>query len=131
MEGMEVREGYRYTRTHQWMKEDGDTALVGITDYAQSQLGGIVFINLPEVGDGVTAGEPLGDVESTKVVSDVHSPVSGTVREINEALADEPDMANGDPYGAWFIRVGDVSGTAELLSAQEYRAYLEGLDKGE
>ncbi len=121
---MNIREDCSYTRTHQWMREENGTALVGITDYAQSQLGGIVFINLPEAGDTVTAGEPFGEVESTKVVSEVHSPVSGTVRAVNEPLADEPERINEDPYEAWFIEVEDVTGTAELLTAQEYRAYL-------
>ncbi len=106
------------------MREENGTVLVGITDYAQSQLGGIVFINLPEVGDVVTAGEPFGEVESTKVVSDVHSPVSGTVKAVNEPLADEPERANEDPYEAWFIEVGNVTDTAELLTAREYRDYL-------
>lgn len=124
---MEVREGYYYIKTHQWMREEDGVILVGITDYAQSQLGGIVFVNLPETGDEVTAGEPFGEVESTKVVSDVHSPVSGTVKAVNEPLADEPEMANEDPYGAWFIQVEHVTQTAELLTADEYRAYLEQL----
>ncbi len=124
---MTIREDCKYTKTHQWMREENGAVLVGITDYAQSQLGGIVFVNLPEAGDAVTAGEPFGEVESTKVVSDIHSPVSGTVAEINEDTADEPDRLNEDPYGAWLIRVEDVTETAELLTAEEYAAYLETL----
>lgn len=109
------------------MREENGAALVGITDYAQSQLGGIVFVNLPETGDEVTSGEPFGEVESTKVVSDIHSPVSGTVKEINDSAADEPERINDDPYGTWLIRVEDVTDTAELLTAEEYAAYLETL----
>ena len=124
---MTIREDCKYTKTHQWMREENDVVLVGITDYAQSQLGGIVFVNLPEVGDAVNAGEPFGEVESTKVVSDIHSPVSGTVAAINEDAADEPDRLNDDPYGAWLIRVENVTETAELLTAEEYAAYLETL----
>ena len=124
---MTIREDCKYTKTHQWMREEDGAVLVGITDYAQSQLGGIVFVNLPEAGDAVTAGEPFGEVESTKVVSDIHSPVSGTVAETNEDAADEPDRLNEDPYGAWLIRVEDVTETAELLTAEEYAAYLETL----
>lgn len=124
---MTIREDCKYTKTHQWMREEDGAVLVGITDYAQSQLGGIVFVNLPEAGDAVTAGEPFGEVESTKVVSDIHAPVSGTVTEINEDTADEPDRLNEDPYGAWLIRVEDVTETAELLTAEEYAAYLETL----
>ena len=124
---MTIREDLQYTKTHQWMREEDGAVLVGITDYAQSQLGGIVFVNLPEAGDAVTAGEPFGEVESTKVVSDIPSPVSGTAAEINETAADEPDRLNEDPYGAWLIRVEGVTETAELLTAEEYTAYLETL----
>ncbi len=127
---MRVRENYKYTRTHQWLSEEGGSALVGITDYAQEQLGGIVFVSLPEEGEAVTAGRPFAEVESAKVVSEVHSPVSGIVCEVNEALADEPDMANEDPYGAWFVRVEGITARAELLSAAEYSAYVEGLLAG-
>lgn len=124
---MTIREDCKYTKTHQWMREEDGAVLVGITDYAQSQLGGIVFVNLPEVGDAVTAGDSLGEVESTKVVSDICSPVSGTVAAVNEAAADEPDRINEDPYGAWLIRVENVAETVELLTAEGYAAYLETL----
>ena len=124
---MTIREDCKYIKTHQWMREEDGSVLVGITDYAQSQLGGIVFLNLPEAGDAVTAGESFGEVESAKVVSDIHSPVSGTVAEANEDAADEPDQLNEDPYGVWLIRVKDVKETAELLTAEEYAAYLETL----
>ena len=125
---MIIREDCKYVKTHQWLREENGAVLVGITDYAQSQLGGIVFVNLPEAGDEVTAGEPFGDVESTKVVSDIHSPVSGTVVESNETIADEPDRINEDPYSAWLIRVENVTETAELLTPEEYAKYLETLE---
>ena len=124
---MTIREDCKYTKTHQWMREEGGAVLVGITDYAQTQLGGIVFVNLPEAGDTVTAGEPFGEVESTKVVSDIHSPVNGTVAEVNGEVADEPERLNEDPYIAWLIRVEDVTKMTELLTAEEYAAYLETL----
>lgn len=125
--GTEIRENCRYLKTHQWMREENGAILVGITDYAQAQLGGIVFVNLPEVGDEIIAGESFGEVESTKVVSEMHSPVSGTVAETNEEAADEPDRINEDPYGSWLIRVENITGMNELLSAKEYAEYLDQL----
>lgn len=124
---MELRDDLKYTRTHQWVRLEGKTAVIGITDHAQSQLGGIVFVNLPDVGDELTAGEPLGEVESVKVVADVHSPVSGRVAEVNEAAADEPETVNADPYGVWLVKAENVTGYAELMTAEEYRAFLDGL----
>ena len=99
----------KYTKDDEWVRFDGDDAYIGITDYAQSELGDLVFVNLPEVGDAVFAGEPLGDVESVKAVADVFSPVSGIVLEINEDLLDDASLINSDPYGSWFIKVGSVS----------------------
>ncbi len=115
-----------YTKTHEWVlfAEDG-TAAVGITDYAQDQLGDLVFVNLPEAGDPVTAGESFADVESVKAVSDVLSPVTGEVEEINETLADEPQRMNQAPYESWFIKVKNVTDRAELLDADAYRAFVE------
>ena len=104
--------------------KDTNSAVVGLTDYAQSELGDLVFVNLPEVGDTVEAGEVFGDVESVKAVSDVYSPVTGEVTEINEELLDSPELINDDAYEAWFIKVKDVSGTEELLSAEEYEAFV-------
>lgn len=112
-----------YSKSHEWVRKEGGSATIGLTDYAQSELGDLVFVNLPEVGDEVTAGEALGDVESVKAVSDVYSPVSGRVAEINEALLDAPESINEDPYGAWFIRVEDITDEEELLDAQEYEAF--------
>ena len=115
----------RYTETHEWVlfAEDG-TAAVGITDYAQDQLGDLVFVNLPEPGDPVTAGESFADVESVKAVSDVLSPVTGEVAEVNETLADEPERMNRDPYGSWFVRVKGISGQADLMDADAYQAFV-------
>lgn len=122
---MATLEGLKYTKSHEWVKENEDgTVLVGLTDYAQQELGDLVFVNLPEVGDAVTAGEPLGDVESVKAVSDVFCPVSGTVAEINEELLDAPQLINETPYEAWMIKVENVGDFEELLSAAEYEAFI-------
>ena len=113
----------KYTKDDEWVRYDGDVAYIGITDYAQSELGDLVFVNLPEVGDAVFAGEPLGDVESVKAVADVFCPVSGEVLEINEDLLDDAALINNDPYGAWFIKVGNITETVDFLTADEYDAY--------
>ena len=112
-----------YAKTHEWVRKDGDTYIIGITDYAQHALGDVVFVNLPQEGDEVTAGESFGDVESVKAVSDVMSPVSGNICAVNEELADAPELLNSDPYGAWIIKVQDVSDTEELLDAASYEAF--------
>jgi len=119
---MILKEELKYSKSHEWIALDGDTAVVGLTDYAQSELGDLVFVNLPEVGDTV---EVFGDVESVKAVSDVYSPVTGEVTEINEELLDTPELVNDDAYKAWFIKVKDVSATEELLTADEYKAFVE------
>ncbi|MEA5050626.1 MAG: glycine cleavage system protein GcvH [Oscillospiraceae bacterium] len=113
----------QYAKTHEWLSREGDTVKIGISDFAQSELGDLVFVNLPQAGDPVTAGEVFADVESVKAVSDIYSPVTGTVVAVNEALLDAPQTINADPYGAWFVEVGDVTDTAELLSAQAYEAH--------
>ena len=115
----------QYSRSHEWLNLDGDTAVIGISDFAQHELGDVVFINLPEVGDEVTAGEAFGDVESVKAVSDLISPVSGTVLEINEELLDSPELLNDDPYANWIIKVENVTDTEELLSAAAYADFCE------
>lgn len=125
---MEIREELRYSEDHEWVLIDGDVAVVGITDYAQSELGDLVFVNLPEVDDEVEAGETFADVESVKAVSDVLSPVSGTVAEINEELLDSPEKINEAPYDAWLIKVSDFEEADDLMSADEYKTYLEGLE---
>ncbi|HPE15506.1 MAG TPA: glycine cleavage system protein GcvH [Oscillospiraceae bacterium] len=115
-----------YTKSHEWVRElDDESVLVGITDFAQHELGDLVFVNLPEVGDDVVAGEPFADVESVKAVSDVYSPVTGRVAEINEALLDAPQLINEAPYEAWFIRVEDVADTEDYLSAEDYVAFTQ------
>ena len=112
-----------YSRDDEWLRYDGDVAYVGITDYAQSELGDLVFVNLPEVDDPVYAGEAFGDVESVKAVADVMSPVTGVVLEVNEDLLDDASLINSDPYGSWFIKVGSITDTAELLTAEGYEEY--------
>lgn len=123
---MEVREELKYTATHEWVKDLGNGLWeVGITDFAQSELGDIVFINLPEVGDEVVKEEAFGDIESVKAVSDIYSPVSGTVREINEEVVDRAEAINNAPYEAWLIRVENVTDCVELLDAQQYQEVCE------
>ena len=113
----------KYSKSHEWVRMDGDVAVIGISDFAQDALGDLVFVNLPQVGDEVTAGEAFGDVESVKAVSDLLSPVTGTVAEINEELLDAPENLNNDPYGAWIIKVENVTAIDELLDAAAYEAF--------
>jgi glycine cleavage system H protein len=113
----------KYTKDHEWMVMEGDIAVIGISDFAQDALGDVVFINLPEVGDTVTAGESFGDVESVKAVSDVNSPVTGVIVAVNEDLADSPENLNSDPYGSWIIKVENITETEELLDAAAYQAF--------
>lgn len=115
----------KFSKTHEWISKDGDIYTVGISDYAQKALGDVVFVNLPEVDDEVTAGEAFGDVESVKAVSDLISPVSGTVTEINEALEDSPELLNSDPYGAWIIKVTGVTETEDLMDEETYKAFCD------
>ena len=113
----------KYTKSHEWVKYEDGVAVVGISDFAQDALGDVVFVNLPAVGDEVTAGESFGDVESVKAVSDLVSPVSGVVCAINEELEDSPECLNEDPYGAWIIKVENVTEEEELLAADAYEAF--------
>lgn len=125
---MELPEDLRYTREHEWVALQGDVAIVGITDHAQEQLGDVVYVELPGVGDRVSKAEPFGVVESTKAVSDVYAPISGEVTEINDDLPDNPELVNEDPYGdGWLVKiqVADPSELDDLMSAAEYRAFLE------
>ncbi|MCQ4770467.1 glycine cleavage system protein GcvH [Intestinimonas massiliensis] len=121
---MNIPENLKYTKSHEWVEflPDG-AARVGLTDHAQDALGDLVFVNLPEAGDAVTAGEALGDVESVKAVSDIFCPVTGTVRAANEALLDAPEAINADPYGAWLVEVEAITGQEELLDAAAYEAH--------
>ena len=118
-----VNPDLKYSKSHEWVRMDGDVAVIGISDFAQDALGDLVFVNLPQVGDDVTAGEAFGDVESVKAVSDLMSPVTGTVCEINEELLDAPENLNNDPYGAWIIKVENVTDTEELLDPAAYEAH--------
>lgn len=117
----------RYTKEHEWVKVEGNKATVGITDFAQNELGDIVFVELPEVGDTVTINDSFGNVESVKTVSELYSPVSGTVVEVNAELADSPELVNESPYeGAWMIVVelSDVSEVDALLDAAAYETLI-------
>ncbi|MSQ41384.1 MAG: glycine cleavage system protein GcvH [Dehalococcoidia bacterium] len=121
----------RYSREHEWVLTDGGTALVGITDYAQAELGDVVFLNLPEVGAQVTQYGKLGEVESVKAVSDLFSPVSGEVVEVHQELMEHPEWVNEDPFGkAWMVRVrmSDRADLAKLMTAEQYAKFLEGLE---
>ena len=123
---MNFPEDIKYTKSHEWVKFiDDSTVLVGLSDYAQDELGDLVFINLPEEGDTVEVETAFCDVESVKAVSDVYSPVSGEVIEINEELLDNPAKVNEEPYDAWFIKVGNVTEKSELLSKDDYIKFVE------
>lgn len=113
----------KYSKSHEWVKMEGDVAVIGISDYAQDSLGDVVFINLPQEGDSVAAGEAFGDVESVKAVSDLVCPVSGIICAVNEDLADSPENLNSDPYGSWIIKVENITDQEELLEAAAYEAF--------
>ncbi|MBQ4416657.1 MAG: glycine cleavage system protein GcvH [Butyrivibrio sp.] len=115
----------KYSKSHEWIKEEDGRCVIGISDFAQDALGDVVFVNLPEEGDTVTAGEAFGDVESVKTVSDLISPVTGRVAEVNTLLADAPEKINEDCYAAWMIKVEDVSDREELLDAAAYDAHCQ------
>lgn len=118
----------KYSKSHEWVKMvDDTTALIGITDYAQNALGDIVFINLPESGDSVEKESVFGDTESVKAVSDLISPVTGTVSKFNEELLDSPEKINEDAYAAWLIEVNEISAFEELMSAEEYESFVASL----
>ena len=122
---MSVPEELQYTRSHEWVRTEGDTATIGITDHAQDELGDIVFVELPEEGATFEAGDSFGNVESVKAVSDLYTPVGGEVVEANEALSDSPEKINEDPYGeGWIVKI-QVSGEGDLLSASDYEQFLE------
>ncbi len=123
---MSYPEELKYTKSHEWVKYlDDTTALVGLTDYAQEALGDLVFANLPEVGDEMEAGESFADVESVKAVSDVYSPVTGVVAEVNEDLLDSPELINEQPYEAWFVKVENITDTESFLTAGEYDEFVK------
>ena len=120
---MNIPNELQYTKSHEWLQMADGVAVIGLTDFAQDALGDIVFVNLPQPGDPVSAGEALGDVESVKAVSDVISPVSGVVLEINEELLDNPALVNENPYEAWLVKVEQITGEEELLDAAAYEAH--------
>ena len=113
----------KYTKSHEWIKMEGDIAVIGISDFAQNALGDVVFVNLPAEGDSVSAGESFGDIESVKAVSELISPVSGTVCAVNEELVDAPEKINDDAYEAWIIKVEGITEHEDLLDAAAYEAF--------
>ena len=126
---MNVPDQLRYSSDHEWVSRDGDVVRIGITDYAQDALGDVVFVQVPEVGATVTAGDSFGEVESTKSVSDIYAPVSGTIAEVNADLGDAPERLNDDPYGeGWIcvIELTDPSQIDKMLTAADYRELVEG-----
>ncbi len=126
---MNVPEGLRYSKEHEWVRVDGDTAVVGITDYAQDALGDVVYVDPPEVGTDLSAGDSFGEVESTKSVSELYAPVSGTVASTNADLEGEPEKLNADPYGEGWICTVTMSDPGELdglLDADAYQAFIAG-----
>ncbi|MEK7341177.1 MAG: glycine cleavage system protein GcvH [Candidatus Binatota bacterium] len=125
---MELPEGIKYSKEHEWVLVEDHVAIIGITEYAQQELGDIVYVELPEIGEKIVKDDPLGAVESVKAVSDVYAPVSGTVIEVNDALPDSPETINDDPYGdGWMIKVemSDKDDLKDLMSAEEYAEYLD------
>ncbi|MCY4381908.1 MAG: glycine cleavage system protein GcvH [Nitrospinae bacterium] len=125
---MELPSGLKYSREHEWVRVEGNIAVIGITDFAQSELGDVVYVELPEVGTEVEANNTFGVVESVKAVSDLFAPVSGVVVEANTTLEDQPELVNSEPYeDGWMIRVEmkDDSELSDLLEADSYRAYTE------
>jgi len=124
---MEAPPGLKYSKEHEWMASEETIATIGITDHAQEQLGEIVYIELPSIGDKVSKDDPFGVVESVKAVSDIYAPVSGTVVEVNEDLAESPEVVNEDPYGdGWLIKVrmSDASDLEDLMENEEYEEMI-------
>jgi len=120
-----IPEDLKYTRSHEWTREEDGVFTVGLSDFAQAEMGDIVFIGLPGEGDPVTAGESFADVESVKAVAEAFSPVTGTVEAVNEELLDNPALVNEAPYDAWLIRVSGVTECVELLDAAAYAEHCE------
>jgi glycine cleavage system H protein len=124
---MADQSGLRFTETHEWVKQEGETATVGISQYAQSQLGDVIYVELPAIGQKLEAGGRLGVVESVKAASDLYSPVGGDVTAVNQELKDHPEYVNQDPYGkGWLIKLGAVKAGATLMDQQAYDAMVEG-----
>ena len=129
---MEFPKGLKYSKEHEWvLVEDEDGAVIGISDFAQNELGEVVYVEAPELGEKISRDDPFGAVESVKAVSDLYAPVSGAVTEVNDALPDTPELINEDPYGeGWIIKVAmsDPGELDDLMTAEEYAAYCEGQD---
>jgi glycine cleavage system H protein len=126
---MNIPQDVKYTSEHEWIRIDGDIAYVGITDYAQEQLGDIVFVDIPTVGENLEAGETFGTIEVVKTISDLFLPIAGEVLEQNEALEENPELVNKDPYGeGWIIKIKpvDAADSANLLDAEGYKALVNG-----
>lgn len=123
---MNFPENLKYAKSHEWVEflDDG-SARIGLSDHAQSTMGSIVFMNLPEEGDSFAAGESIGDVESVKAVSEVFTPVAGKVSAVNEALLDSPEKINEDPYGAWLVELEELGDQVELMDAEAYEAFCQ------
>jgi glycine cleavage system H protein len=124
---VQIPEGLRYTENHEWIAVEDGKATVGITDYAQDALGDVVFVDLPDTGAEVVAGEPFAEIESTKSVADVYAPISGTVTAVNEALINAPELINSDPYGeSWFVVIeGDTGPIGDLMDPAGYAEFCE------
>ena len=125
---MEFPEGLRYSKEHEWVLVEENVAIIGITEYAQQELGDVVYVELPDVGEKIVKDDPFGAVESVKAVSDIYAPVGGTVIEVNDALPDSPETINDDPYGdGWMVKVEmtDKDDLKDLMSAEEYAEYVE------
>lgn len=123
----EVKEGLYYTESHEYVRVDGDFGYIGITDYAQHALGNVVYVDMPEVDDELTAGEEFGAIESVKAASDLNSPVSGKVVEVNEKLEDEPELVNKDAFANWIVKVelSDKTELDQLMDAEAYKAFCD------
>lgn len=125
---MNIPADLKYTQDHEWVRVDGDIAVVGVTDFAQGELGDVVFVEIETEGEELDKGETFGTVEAVKTVSDLFMPLGGEVAEFNEALADEPELVNKDPYGeGWMIKIkiGDMAEVEDLLSAEDYQKMVE------
>ena len=124
---MEYPAGFKYTKEHEWIDIDGDRCRIGITDYAQQQLGDVVYIDLPEIGTNLKAGQSFGTIESVKAVSELYAPVSGDVVEVNSTLKTKPETVNKDPHGSWLIviRLANSSETGALLDAAQYASLVK------
>ncbi len=124
---IEVPENYKYTKTHEWVKTEDEIAIVGITFYAQKKLRDIIYVELPEKGKTIKAGEPIGTVESVKTTEEIYAPVSGIIVEVNNELTSSPELINKDPYGkGWIIKlkISNTSELANLMNANEYKSYI-------